>query len=173
MAGKVLVSTQEHIDRLVAARLQCDIMGAETIIVARTDAESATLLDSNVDPRDHAFIIGATNPDIASLNDTIAAAEAKGVAGPALLRTMVGWEEKARLLTYGQAVEKAITASHPIHTDKLVAEWRAKSKGLSNAQARTVAKSMGFEPFWCWEKPRTREVCSYLSFFFLFVDSSN
>src|SRR4051812_10552279 len=38
LAGKVLVSTQEHIDRLVAARLQADIMGTETLIVARTDA---------------------------------------------------------------------------------------------------------------------------------------
>jgi isocitrate lyase len=35
MAGKVLVSTQEHIDRLIAARLQADIMGTDTIIVAR------------------------------------------------------------------------------------------------------------------------------------------
>jgi len=44
MGGKVLVSIQEHIDRLVAARLQADILGVETVIVARTDAEAATLL---------------------------------------------------------------------------------------------------------------------------------
>ena len=44
MGGKVLVSVQEHIDRLTAARLQADIMGAETIIVARTDADAANLL---------------------------------------------------------------------------------------------------------------------------------
>ena len=52
MGGKVLVSTQEHVDRLVAARLAADIMGTNLIIVARTDAEAATLLDSNIDSRD-------------------------------------------------------------------------------------------------------------------------
>jgi isocitrate lyase len=60
MGGKVLVSTQEHIDRLVAARFQADICGVPLILVARTDAEAATLLDNNMDPRDHPFIIGAT-----------------------------------------------------------------------------------------------------------------
>lgn len=44
MGGKVLVNMKEHIDRLIAARLQADVMGAETIIVARTDAEAANLL---------------------------------------------------------------------------------------------------------------------------------
>lgn len=44
MGGKVLVSIREHIDRLTAARLQADVMGAETLIVARTDAEAANLL---------------------------------------------------------------------------------------------------------------------------------
>ncbi|KAJ1482138.1 isocitrate lyase, partial [Baffinella frigidus] len=58
MGGKVLVSTREHIDRLMAARLQCDILGAETVIVARTDAEAAKLIESNQDPRDH----GTTDP---------------------------------------------------------------------------------------------------------------
>lgn len=55
MGGKVLVSTQEHIDRLVAARLACDILGVDLVLVARTDAEAATLLDSNNDGRDHPF----------------------------------------------------------------------------------------------------------------------
>lgn len=51
MGGKVLVSTREHIDRLMAARLQCDILGSETVVVARTDAEAAKLIESNQDPR--------------------------------------------------------------------------------------------------------------------------
>lgn len=55
MGGKVLVSTQEHIDRLVASRMAADILGSNLIIVARTDAEAATLLDSNIDGRDHPF----------------------------------------------------------------------------------------------------------------------
>ena len=59
--GKVLVSSDEQIKRLNAARLQLDIMGVPGIIVARTDAESATLLDNNGDERDQPFILGATN----------------------------------------------------------------------------------------------------------------
>lgn len=51
MAGKVLVSIREHIDRLVAARLQSDIMRVPLVVVARTDSEAATLLDNNVDVR--------------------------------------------------------------------------------------------------------------------------
>ena len=68
MGGKVLVSTQEHIDRLVAMRLQTDIMGTQTIIIARTDAEAATLLDTNIDRRDHPYIIGATKAGTLSLS---------------------------------------------------------------------------------------------------------
>ncbi len=59
--GKVLVSSDEQIKRLNAARFQLDIMGVAGLIVARTDAESATLLDGRGDERDHPFILGATN----------------------------------------------------------------------------------------------------------------
>jgi isocitrate lyase len=59
--GKVLVSCDEQIKRLNAARFQLDIMGVPGLIVARTDAEAATLLDGNGDERDHPFILGATN----------------------------------------------------------------------------------------------------------------
>ncbi len=60
-AGKVLVAQVEQIKRLNAARLQLDIMGVPGIIVARTDAESATFLDDRSDERDQPFILGATN----------------------------------------------------------------------------------------------------------------
>jgi isocitrate lyase len=76
MGGKVLVSTQEHEDRLKAARLQADVMGANTLLVARTDAESATLLDSNIDPRDHAHMLG-TAPGTEDLVTMKEAAEAQ------------------------------------------------------------------------------------------------
>jgi isocitrate lyase len=59
--GKVLVSEDEQLKRLSAARFQLDIMGVPGIIVARTDAESATLLDGRGDDRDQPFILGATN----------------------------------------------------------------------------------------------------------------
>ena len=78
MGGKVLVSTQEHCDRLVAARLAADILGTDTILVARTDAEAATLLDSNIDGRDHPFILGVTNPSLPSLRDTLEIARRQG-----------------------------------------------------------------------------------------------
>ncbi|MEI6223102.1 MAG: isocitrate lyase ICL2 [Deltaproteobacteria bacterium] len=59
--GKVLVSEDEQVKRLSAARFQLDIMGVAGIIVARTDAESATLLDGRSDDRDQPFILGAVN----------------------------------------------------------------------------------------------------------------
>ena len=59
--GKVLVSEDEQLKRLSAARFQLDIMGVSGIIVARTDAESATLLDGRGDERDQPFVLGATN----------------------------------------------------------------------------------------------------------------
>jgi isocitrate lyase len=58
MGGKVLVPTQEAIQKLVAARLAADTMGTPTIIVARTDAEGADLLTSDVDERDRPFCTG-------------------------------------------------------------------------------------------------------------------
>jgi isocitrate lyase len=59
--GKVLVSEDEQVKRLSAARFQLDVMGVPGIIVARTDAESATLLDGRSDERDQPFLLGATS----------------------------------------------------------------------------------------------------------------
>ena len=64
--GKVLVAEDEQIKRLNAARLQLDIMRVPGIIVARTDAESATFLENRSDERDQPFILGATNIDLPS-----------------------------------------------------------------------------------------------------------
>ena len=58
MGGKVLVPTSQHVRTLQAARLAADVMDVPTIIVARTDANSATLLTSDVDERDRRFIVG-------------------------------------------------------------------------------------------------------------------
>jgi isocitrate lyase len=57
LGGKVLVPTQEAINKLVAARLAADSMGVPTLLIARTDAEAATLITSDIDPRDQKFII--------------------------------------------------------------------------------------------------------------------
>ncbi|MEZ0182746.1 isocitrate lyase [Flavobacterium oncorhynchi] len=58
LGGKVLVPTQEAINKLIAARLASDVMGVSTLIVARTDAEAANLLTSDADPRDRKFLTG-------------------------------------------------------------------------------------------------------------------
>jgi isocitrate lyase len=65
-AGKVLVAQDEQNKRLNAARLQLDVMRVPGIVVARTDAESATFLDNRSDERDQPFILGATNVELPS-----------------------------------------------------------------------------------------------------------
>ncbi|HEX9065728.1 MAG TPA: isocitrate lyase ICL2 [Streptosporangiaceae bacterium] len=62
--GKVLVGVDEQIKRLNAARFQLDIMNVPGLIVARTDAEAATFLESRSDERDHPFILGATSTNL-------------------------------------------------------------------------------------------------------------
>src|SRR5216684_5040333 len=62
--GKVLVGVDEQIKRLSAARFQLDVMKVPGVIVARTDAESATFLEGRGDERDHPFILGATNVEL-------------------------------------------------------------------------------------------------------------
>jgi isocitrate lyase len=64
--GKVLVPSDEQIKRLNAARLQLDVMGVAGVIVARTDAEGANLLDGSGDERDQPYILGVTNRDVPS-----------------------------------------------------------------------------------------------------------
>ena len=59
MGGKVLVPTQEAVNKLVAARLAADVCNVPTVLIARTDAEGATLLTSDVDERDRPFIDAA------------------------------------------------------------------------------------------------------------------
>merc|ERR1712224_64148 len=96
MGGKVLVSLQEHCQRLVACRLQADILNTGLVLVARTDAEAATMIDSNMDPQDHGFIKGATVPGVESLNE----ATIKG--------TDKDWEKRAGCMTYPQAAAAAM-----------------------------------------------------------------
>lgn len=63
LGGKVLIPTAAHVRNLVAARLAADVMGVPTLTVARTDAESAQLLTSDVDERDRPFITGERTPE--------------------------------------------------------------------------------------------------------------
>ncbi|MBT3981030.1 MAG: isocitrate lyase [Bacteriovoracaceae bacterium] len=63
LGGKVLVPTSQFIKTLTAARLASDVMGVPTILVARTDAEAAQLITSDVDERDHKFLTGDRTPE--------------------------------------------------------------------------------------------------------------
>ncbi|MCB1773750.1 MAG: isocitrate lyase/phosphoenolpyruvate mutase family protein, partial [Gammaproteobacteria bacterium] len=58
MGGKVLVPTSEAVQKLIAARFAADVMGVPTIVLARTDAEAANLLTSDVDDNDKPFLTG-------------------------------------------------------------------------------------------------------------------
>lgn len=63
LGGKVLIPTQAHIRNLNAARMAADVCGVPTVICARTDAESAKLITSDVDERDHEFLTGERTPE--------------------------------------------------------------------------------------------------------------
>lgn len=63
LGGKVLLPTQNAVRNLIAARLAADVMGVDTILIARTDADAADMVTSDIDPRDHEFITGERTPE--------------------------------------------------------------------------------------------------------------
>jgi len=158
MGGKVLVSVQEHIDRLVAARFQCDLMGVGTLLVARTDAESATFLDNNIDCRDHPFILGCTNPNLPALHKIIkdrCTKDGQCIPVDELNRLCVEWEKEARLMTYDMCVTLELKKTNPAKIRVWKTEIQRTCLGLE--QMRLLAQHLGVDPFWCCEKPRTKE----------------
>jgi isocitrate lyase len=160
MAGKVLVPIQEHINRLVAIRAQADIMGTDLLAIARTDAEAATLITTTIDPRDHAFVIGSTNPTLQPLNDLMIAAEKEGKTGDQLQRIEDEWLSSANLQRFDDAVLAAIDASSASSgsKDQQKETYLAQAKGKSNAEARALARGiLGKDVFFDWDAPRTRE----------------
>jgi isocitrate lyase len=81
LGGKVLVSTAEAIQKLIAARLAADVMGVPTLVMARTDANSAQLLTSDVDARDREFCTGErTSEGFFRIRGGIESAIARGLA---------------------------------------------------------------------------------------------
>lgn len=161
MAGKVLVPISEHINRLVAIRAQADIMGSDLLAVARTDAEAATLLTTPIDPRDHPFVLGATNPDLKPLNDLMLEAEQAGKTGEQLQAIEDAWLRDAGLKRFDEAVIDVINATQAADKERLVKQYLAESKGKSLRDARAVAKAVlgpaGPEVHFDWDAPRTRE----------------
>jgi isocitrate lyase len=137
MGGKVLVSTQEHIDRMVAARLAADVLGCNLIIVARTDAEASTLLDNNMDGRDHPFILGVTDSNLPSLQEAVNNAPPGQAA-----QVTTQWTAQAKLCTFSEAVLAAIekAAVPPYRKRQMRDHWMAaEPNAMSNAQARRTA----------------------------------
>jgi isocitrate lyase len=140
MGGKVLVSTQEHVQRLIAARMQADILNSGLLVVARTDAEAASLLDNNMDGRDHAFIKGATQ----QMPETFAQAVTN--------KRAEDWDQKAQTMTFPEMVRKNLRPDQ-------VKEWDSqylKCKNLEGLKA-LAQKMLGRVPYFCWEAARTTE----------------
>ncbi|EOD45828.1 Isocitrate lyase/phosphorylmutase [Neofusicoccum parvum] len=158
MAGKVLVPISEHINRLVAIRAQADIMGSDLLAIARTDSEAATLITSTIDPRDHAFIQGATNPALQPLGDLMRAAEEAGKSGDQLQAIEDQWIAQAGLKLFHEAVADTINAGVHVNKKELIDQFLKQSKGKSNLEARAIAKGItGVDIFFDWNAARTRE----------------
>jgi isocitrate lyase len=156
MAGKVLVPISEHINRLIAIRLQYDIMGVENLCVARTDAEAATLISSNIDERDHAFILGSTNESIGELVENMTIAERAGKNGPALQKVEDDWTASAGLCLYSVAVTKAAQAARV--SQAKIDDYLKQTAHTSHTKSVKLAKSLlGVQVHWDWNSPRTRE----------------
>ncbi|CAO1624503.1 unnamed protein product [Parajaminaea phylloscopi] len=157
-AGKVLVPTSEHVNRLNATRLAWDILGSSNLVIARTDSESGKLISSNIDVRDHEFIKGAYNlPDgTLSLAETLAKAEAEGKVGAEVDKVEKAWMDKCELLTFDQAVAKQNSGN----SSGLEQYKERVAGGVSTTQARLIAAEVfGAEgvPKWDAEAPRTKE----------------
>ncbi|KAK0754626.1 isocitrate lyase [Schizothecium vesticola] len=160
MAGKVLVPISEHINRLVAIRAQADIMGSDLLAIARTDAEAATLITTTIDPRDHAFILGSTNPKLKPLSELMMIAEREGKVGEQLQAIEDSWLSQAGLKRFDEAVLDAIAAGSFRDPNGLAAQYKARITGkqLSNTEARAVARDiLGSDIHFDWDAPRTRE----------------
>jgi len=141
MGGKVLVSTWEHIQRLIACRLQADILNSPMVLVARTDAEAATMIDSNIDPIDHPHIKGATVPGVEPLYEAIKRGTDKGR------------EAVAGCMTFPDAVAKVLKAKGVDPT-----KWLADSLKMSLPEMRKAAAGLGAgEVFFDWDAARSVE----------------
>jgi isocitrate lyase len=162
--GKVLVPSDEQIKRLNAARFQLDVMGVAGIIVARTDAEAANLLDGTADERDQPFLLGVTERDVPSykvgylaLLRRLHRAGATDINGHLLYAVpdeeydqAEAWLERVGLLAEideaGRA-HAADPASNPEDTidtvaDRFLEEWQSRADLKTYGQA--VADAMAF-----------------------------
>ncbi len=149
LGGKVLVPTQEAINKLVAARLAADVMDVPTLVIARTDADAATLITSDVDPRDREFITDErTAEGFFGVRNGLEAAIARGLAY-APYADMIWCETSHPDLDEAREFAEAIHAQFP---GKLLAyncspsfNWAANLNTATIAKFQRELGSMGYK----------------------------
>src|SRR5271167_2511295 len=149
LGGKVLVPTVEAIQRLVAARLAADVMGVPTLIMARTDADSATLLTSDIDPRDREFLTGErTAEGFFKIHGGLRSAIARGLAY-APYADLIWCETSKPHLGEARQFAEAIHAKYP---NKMLAyncspsfNWRKNLDDATIAKFQRELGTMGYK----------------------------
>jgi isocitrate lyase len=148
MGGKVLVPTRTMIATLTAARLAADVLGVPTVLLARTDAQSAKLLTSDVDPYDQPFLTGErTSEGFYRVRDGLEAAIARGLAYAPYADLL--WCEAAEPdLDQAQQFADAIHARFP---DRMLAyncspsfNWKRKLDDAAIADFQRSLAKMGY-----------------------------
>jgi len=148
LGGKVLVPTVEAIQKLVAARLAADVMGVPTLIMARTDADSAHLLTSDVDPRDQEFLTGERTPEgFFGIRAGIESAIARAIAYAPYVE-LIWCETSHPDLDEARQFAEAVHAKFP---GKMLAyncspsfNWKAKLDDATIARFQTELAAMGY-----------------------------
>jgi isocitrate lyase len=149
LGGKVLVPTSEAIQKLVAARLAADVMGVPTLVMARTDADSAHLLTSDIDPRDRVFCTGKrTSEGFFQIRGGIESAIARGLAY-APYSDLIWCETSHPDLDEARQFAEAIHAKYP---NKMLAyncspsfNWRKKLDEATIARFQPELARMGYK----------------------------
>jgi isocitrate lyase len=149
MGGKVLIPTSQAIRNLTAARLAADVLGVPTILVARTDANGAFLITSDIDERDQKFLTGERTPEgFFRMRGGIDAAIARGLAY-APYADLVWCETSEPNIEEARKFAEAIHAEFP---DKLLAyncspsfNWRKKLDEKTIAEFQTMLGQMGYK----------------------------
>jgi isocitrate lyase len=149
LGGKVLVPTNEAVQKLVAARLAADVMGVPTLVMARTDADSAHLLTSDIDPRDRAFCTGErTAEGFFRIRGGIESAIARGLAY-APYADLLWCETSHPDLEEARQFAEAIHARYP---EKMLAyncspsfNWRKKLDEETIARFQPELGRMGYK----------------------------
>jgi isocitrate lyase len=159
LAGKVLVPVGEHINRLVAARFQWDVMGSENLVIARTDSESGKLLSSAIDVRDHEFILGVADESIEPLAETLQAMEMSGANGAEVDSFEAEWIKKTKLVTCDEAILQQLEA-HGVSQDDINKYQKAttENRDMSITKRKQLASTYTEKPIqFNIDIPRTRE----------------